>query len=118
MSVPKTLTYDDIMVINYGKSKSLDIQRYVMRTWERSLRECTLQKFMMDINLKYTTYRCVMIKNCQEVTRRKYTSIMSVKCYFKNLMYIYVMHTGADFSHCAVCYVKICHKCLEKKCFP
>lgn len=50
MSVPKTLTYDDIMMINYGKSKSLDTQRYVMRTWERSLRECTLQKFMMDIN--------------------------------------------------------------------
>lgn len=45
MSVPKTLTNDDIMMINYGKSQSLDTQQYVMRTWERSLRERTQQKF-------------------------------------------------------------------------
>lgn len=52
MSVPKTLTYDDIMMINYGKSKSLDPERYVMRTWEWSLKECALQKFMMGYKLK------------------------------------------------------------------
>lgn len=96
-------------MINYGKSQSLDTQQYVLRTWERSLRERTLQKIMLDINLKYTTYISVMFINCEEVTRRKYTSIMSVKRHFQNLMYIYVMHTMADFLHCAVCYVKICH---------
>lgn len=44
-------------------------------------------------------------KNCEEVTRCKYTSIMSVKRHFQNLMYIYVMHTWADFFalRCLLC---------------